>query len=233
MEATQIFDQKKYEDFVNMAVHELKTPVTVLKAYLQIIQQQLQKENQDSHLKTVDKMDLQVDKLLNLISDLQDGLQANSENLHCLINEFDINETILSSVDNAKTTHTNCIIEVDLDQINPLVRGDHYRVQQIINNLINNAVKYSGLVKHVKIKSEVQKDCVKVSVQDNGRGIPEDQLQKIFQQFYRVPTASKNQPSGLGLGLFICSEIIRKHDGRIGVNSVEGKGSEFWFSLKL
>ncbi|MES2454849.1 MAG: HAMP domain-containing sensor histidine kinase [Bacteroidota bacterium] len=225
-------ERKTYEDFVNMAAHELKTPVTVLKAYLQMITMQLRKENQLGYIKTVEKMDLQLNKLLHLISDLQDGVQVNSEKLHCLMNDFDINESIKTCCDSAIATHPNCRIEYELDQSCPLLKGDHDRIEQVIHNFITNAVKYSGAELLVKIKSVKTENEVLVSVSDNGRGIPADQQSRIFEQFFRVKSAS-NQAGGMGLGLFICQEIIKKHEGRIGVNSTEGVGSEFWFSLPV
>ena len=228
----QSAELKKYEDFVNMAAHELKTPVTVLKAYLQMILLQLYKENQLGYIKTVEKMDLQLNKLLHLISDLQDGAQSNSEKLHCLMNDFDINESIKTCCDSAKATHPGCTITHYLDDSCPILKGDHGRIEQVIHNFITNAVKYSERDVVVRIKSFVAGDEVFVSVLDNGRGIPEDQQRKIFEQFYRAP-GTAGRTGGLGLGLFICQEIIRKHNGRIGVKSTEGSGSEFWFCLPL
>ena len=226
-------EHSKFEDFVNMAVHELKTPVTVLKAYLQIITAQLNKESNTTYLKTMEKMDIQLDKLLHLISDIQDGIIANSDDIHCLMNDFYINESIRLCYEGVKTTNPNWEIEMEVDDSELLVKGDRDRIEQVLNNLINNAIKYSGEQKYLKIKGSREGDRFIVSVFDNGLGIPLENQTKIFQQFYRVESiASKKQP-GLGLGLFICSEIIRKHGGCIGVKSKEGKGSEFWFSLPL
>ncbi|HKG08701.1 MAG TPA: HAMP domain-containing sensor histidine kinase [Pedobacter sp.] len=233
MSNTQPPDQKKYEDFVNMAAHELKTPVTVLKAYLQLILQQLYKDNYVNYIKTVEKMDLQLNKLLHLISDLQDGVHANSEELHCLMNDFDINESIKACCDSAKAANPNCHIDYELDENCPVLKGDHDRIEQVIHNFISNGIKYSKNDVTIKIKSLTDGNNVVVSVLDDGQGIPKDHQQKIFQQFYRIKDDKPSQPGGLGLGLFICREIISKHNGAIGVNSREGEGAEFWFSLPV
>lgn len=226
-------EHKKFEDFVNMAVHELKTPVTVLKAYLQIVTAQLNKENNQSHLKTLEKMDIQLDKLLHLILDLQDGVTANSDDIHCLMYDFYIDESIKLCFENAKATNPCCDIAFEIDDSNLLIKGDRDRIEQVINNLITNAIKYSGTKKCLKIKGYRREDSFIVSVLDNGMGIPLEKQKQVFQQFYRVESTASQQQPGLGLGLFICAEIIRKHAGEIGVKSEEGQGSEFWFSLPL
>jgi signal transduction histidine kinase len=231
-QGTQASDQKKYQDFLNMAAHELRTPVAVLKAYLQMLELQLNRENHLSYINTIEKMDLQLNKLLHLISDLQDGVQANSEELHCLMNDFDINDSVKVCCDSAKAANPDCAIDHELDEACPALKGDHDRIEQVIHNLIANAIKYSKGNKIIKIRSFRDGSSIIVSVLDNGPGIPPDQQSKIFEQFYRVKTTA-GHAGGLGLGLFICQEIIRKHDGKIGVKSQEGQGSEFWFSLPV
>jgi len=228
---TSSIDQKKYDNFVHMAAHELKTPVTVLKAYLQMIIRQLEKDKQTSYIAMADKMDIQLNKLLNLISDLQDGVKANSEDIHCLMTDFNINAAITTCRDGLQATNPDCEIVVELDETLPLIKGDHNRIEQVILNFITNAIKYSENEKYVKIRSALEEGYVCVSVSDRGKGIPEEQQTRVFDQFYRIKGMQKNQPAGLGLGLFICREIIRKHDGKIGVKSAEGLGSEFWFRL--
>lgn len=224
-------DQKKYENFVHMAAHELKTPVTVLKAYLQMIIRHLEKDKQASYIAMADKMDVQLNKLLNLISDLQDGVKANSEDIHCLMSDFNINESISSCRDGLQATNPDFKLVVELDETCPLIKGDHNRIEQVVLNLITNAIKYSDSEKYVMIRSIKEDGYVCVSVSDKGKGIPKEQQSKVFDQFYRVNGIQENQPAGLGLGLFICKEIIRKHDGKIGLESAPGLGSEFWFRL--
>jgi signal transduction histidine kinase len=226
-------EKEKYQDFVNMTIHELKTPVTVMKAYLQMMLLQLNKDQLPGYVKTVEKMDVQLEKMLHLISDLQDGININADNIHCLMNDFSIAEALKSCIDNLKTTNPDLIVEADIQHTDLPVNADRDRIEQVINNFITNALKYSGGEKYLKIKNTVKDGRATVSIIDRGTGIPAEKQQLIFEQFYRVDSALTQKQPGLGLGLFICAEIIRKHNGEIGVNSKEGGGSEFWFSLPL
>lgn len=226
-------DLKKFEDFVSLTAHELKTPVSVLKAYLQITMRQLHQSNEHTCVKTLERMDVQLNRLLHLISDLQDGMMAKSEELHCLMNALPVNDVLLLCAEDASTTYPELQVELSLADSQPLITADKERIEQVLHNLITNAVKYSGDQKHIRIASEVKENMVVISVTDKGFGIQEIQQAYIFDQFYRVKSSVGKQQNGLGLGLYICAEIIRKHEGKIWVTSKEGMGSEFSFSLPL
>ena len=112
------------------------------------------------------------------------------------------------------------------------VYADAERVNQVVINFVNNAIKYAPESKEIKINIEKVTDMAKVSVSDKGPGISADKLTHLFDRYYRVDTSGV-QYSGLGLGLYISAEIIKKHNGQIGVDSELGKGSTFWFTLPL
>ncbi|MBC8112507.1 MAG: ATP-binding protein, partial [Verrucomicrobia bacterium] len=112
------------------------------------------------------------------------------------------------------------------------VYADAARIDQVVINFVNNAVKYASGSKEIRICIEKVDDMAKVSVIDKGQGIPKEKLLHLFDRFYRVDS-SGSQYSGLGLGLYISSEIIKKHNGQIGVESELGKGSTFWFTLPV
>lgn len=225
--------EKRHEDFVHMAVHELKSPITVLKVYVQMIVLKIQKEKFYKNIEMVEKMDHQLDKMLNLVADILDAAKAGSGTIHCVMNNFQINDLLKMSYENMQALYPVYTIELATDQANPVINGDRDRLEQVLNNFITNAVKYSSQDKFIKICSRVQDGKVFVSVTDKGLGIPESKLKHVFKQFYRVHSSKTQSLPGLGLGLFICEEIIKKHSGQIGVDSKEGEGSTFWFCVDV
>lgn len=226
--------EKNQEDFVNMASHELKLPVTVLKAYIQMIGLKKGKPDfADNFVSITEKMDTQLDKLLNIIEDLQDATSVKSDSLTCLMSKFNLNESIRNCTEGALIAHPNATIEHELVQPDPIIEGDKDRIEQVIENFIGNGIKYSGSEKHLKICTIMQDDYVKVTISDHGFGIPAEKQPYVFERFYRAGTPQVKNLPGLGLGLFICKEIINKHHGKIGLDSEEGKGSEFWFCLPI
>lgn len=226
-------ESTKFENFVNLTAHELKTPVSVLKAYLQMIMRQLQKADQQNCMKTVERMEIQLDKLMHLICDMQDGIRADSEKMHCLMNELDVNDFLSMCAQDTIATHPGFEVTLELDHTRPVSMADKERIDQVVHNLINNSVKYSGDEKYIKLSSKVQEKTVVISVTDQGIGIPAAQQAHVFDLFYRVNNSLGKQPDGLGIGLYICAEIIRKHSGKIWLSSEYGNGSTFSFSLPL
>ncbi|WP_158799640.1 cell wall metabolism sensor histidine kinase WalK [Pedobacter sp. L105] len=224
--------EKNQEDFVNMASHELKLPVTILKAYAQMVYLKKDKPGFDeNYLSITEKMDVQLDKLLNIIADLQDATRVNSDSLTCLMNEFNLNESLRNTVDEMLVSHPDVVIEYELAYPDPLIKGDRDRIEQVVNNLIGNGLKYSGAEKFIKITSVIEEDGIKVTIADHGYGIAPEKQSYIFDRFFRAGSAQLKKLPGLGLGLFICKEIIKQHQGTIGVKSEVGRGSEFWFCL--
>lgn len=216
------------DDFISVASHELRTPVTALKASLQMLDRI--KDRGDAGLMT--KMILQANKSMNkmstLIEDLLNATKMNEGQLHLKKSWINLESLIRSCCDDTlSNTPFHVIIEGDLS-LN--VFADEQKIEQVIVNFISNAAKYAPLGKEIHISIHEHENMTKVAVIDNGPGISEDKLPHIFDRFYRVDSAG-TQYSGLGLGLYICSEIIYKHGGQIGADSEVGQGSTFWFTL--
>jgi signal transduction histidine kinase len=220
------------DDFLSIASHELKTPVTSLKAYTQLLQMDA-KENGDSKREMMFlKMDSQVDKLTALITDLLDTSKMQNGKLVYNNTFFQLNELIKEVVDEMKATNVyhNVIIEKNV----PLqLYADRDRISQVLTNLLSNAIKYCPDCKKIIVKLENDAGMAICSVQDFGNGIIKAQQDKIFERFYRVTGNNLHTYPGLGLGLFIAKEIIERHDGKIWFESEEGKGSIFYFSLPI
>ncbi|MEO6905225.1 MAG: PAS domain-containing sensor histidine kinase [Ginsengibacter sp.] len=230
---TDIEDQKKdmerKDEFISMASHELKTPVTTLKAYTEILVMEAESNPNKVELSMLRKMDKQISKLTSLIGDLLDVSKSNSGQLNFDIERIDFNHLVKEVVNVLQLTIKTHTIELKLSETQ-MVEGDKNRLGQVITNLVSNAVKYSSHANKVMITSESITGQIKLCVQDFGIGIPVSQQPKLFSRFFRV---SKNTYPGLGLGLYICNEIIKRHLGKMDFKSEEGKGSTFCFYLPV
>lgn len=224
--------QRQKDDFLGIASHELKTPVTSIKAYAQVLGAMLSNEGEEKKAQMVMKMDAQLNRLTNLIGDLLDVTKINSGRI--LFNKvwFDFNRAVEECVQDLQHTTNKHILVMDFKETGK-VYSDKERIGQVMTNLISNAVKYSPHSNRIIISTEREGNMVTVCVEDFGIGIPEDKKDKVFEQFYRVSGSKQHTFPGLGLGLYISNEIIRREGGRMWVNSTEGKGSTFCFSLPV
>jgi PAS domain S-box-containing protein len=218
----------KKDEFIALASHELKTPLTTIKGYLQI----LAKKEQDSLGKMfVDKTLDQVGKLNSLIGDLLDISKIEAGKLQFNFETFELRKLLMEVLDTFPYTNkSHEIILADL-QDEFIVVADKQRIEQVIINLLTNAIKYSPKANQVHIRMERTGGDVIVKIKDQGIGLKDEHLDKIFTRFYRAEGIGN--VSGLGIGLHLTKEIIDRHEGKIGVVSEFGKGSEFFFSLPL
>lgn len=233
---TDIEDQKKAmekkDEFISMASHELKTPVTSLKAYTQIMMMTFEDEGNTMASSMLTKMDKQINKLTGLIADLLDASKANSGQLNFQNENFDFNELVQEVTDEIQRTSTTHQIKLELAKTET-INGDRSRIAQVIMNLLSNAIKYSPNSNRVIITTAANENKIKFCVEDFGIGIPSSQQNKLFTRFFRVSNERTNTFPGLGLGLFISNEIIKRHSGAIDFKSEEGEGSTFCFSIPL
>jgi PAS domain S-box-containing protein len=221
---------EKKDQFISIASHELKTPLTTIKAYTQLALSQSSKcpENVGSYLK---KVDTYTGKLNTLINDLLDvsKLHAGKLKLTQFTKDFSVFlEEAINSIQQITSDHTIVIHEND----HANVTMDVMRMEQVIANLISNAAKYSPGENEIVVRSHRNNDHLLISITDFGIGIAKDKQENIFTRFFRVDESEKYF-SGLGIGLFISSEIISQHGGKIWVESNLGKGSTFYFSLPV
>ncbi len=228
--------ERKKDEFLGIASHELKTPVTSIKAYGQVLQTIFKRKGDTKAVELLGKMDAQVNKLTNLIGDLLDVTKIQAGKLQFEQEEYMFHalvEEIVGELQHTTERHT-----IKIRSNKPVtVFGDRERTGQVITNLLSNAIKYSPYADTIEvateIATEIAPECVTLSVRDSGVGIPEDNKDKVFEQFFRVSGPRKETFPGLGLGLYISSEIIKRQGGKIWVESTEGKGSTFYFSLPL
>ena len=221
----------KKDEFMSIASHELRTPITSLKASLQLIERMIDKdETMEPVVPFIQKASKQVNKLTDIIDDLLDVTKIQSGKLDLNKTDFNLIEVLKEFVEQCQIEGCRHKIYIIADPV-LMVHADKNRIDQVLNNFLVNAIKYSPEGEIVNIKAErIENDSVKLSVTDYGIGIPNDKIENIFDRFYRVENTSKNF-SGIGLGLYISSEIIKRHNGKIGAESVLGKGSTFWFII--
>jgi signal transduction histidine kinase len=177
----------------------------------------------------VTKMDKQVQRLHYIIQDLTDITRIENSRIKYRENEFDLNEFLTGIIEAVqRTTQTHKFFFNSTDTVT--VFADEERTSQVVTNLLNNAIKYSAGATTVNVTTYIRNDEIICSVQDFGLGIAEEQQSKIFDKFYQLSEPGKSN-TGFGLGLYISAQIIKRQNGRIWVESIEGEGSIFYFSL--
>ncbi len=209
-----------------MASHELKTPVTTLKACGQIAESMLEEKGDVETSDMIKRMNSQVTKLTTLIENFLDFTKIQKGKLMYSEALFDFNELVTEVTDDMQKTSNTHEIKNNLGTT-AIIFGDKDKLCQVLNNLISNAIKYSPKANSILVTTELDDNGIKLSVQDFGIGILAESQQIVFQQFYRVEGDSQSTFPGMGIGLFICSEIITRQKGKIWVESIIDKGSTF------
>jgi two-component system CheB/CheR fusion protein len=223
--------EKQKDEFIGIASHELRTPVTSIKAYGEILQEKFERMNLNENAALMQKLNVQVDRLSYLIRDLLDTTKIAEGKLQLQAENINLNHLIAERVEEMQR-----ISEKHQLMFHPngevIVTADKERVGQVLTNIIANAIRYSPDGGRVIIKTELDKKYVKVTVTDQGIGISNEIRHKIFDRFFRANNKVEASP-GMGLGLYISAGIIQQHGGVIAVDSEPGKGSSFYFTLPL
>jgi PAS domain S-box-containing protein len=219
---------KKKDEFINIASHELKTPITSLKAVLQLLERLKDDPSNQMIPGLIGKASRNVGKVNALVEDLLHASQLNDGRLRLNKTQVNLAELIGDCVHHIRMEQQYAIITQGPTDLT--VFADEGRLEQVINNFISNAIKYAPESRQVTISLESLLGEVRVEVSDEGPGISPEKIPFLFDRYYQI-NHQGSKYSGLGLGLYICAEIIKQHEGKIGVSSVPGAGSTFWFSL--
>jgi PAS domain S-box-containing protein len=230
-ERKQLEQQK--EEFIGIASHELKTPVTSIKAYTEILEHRFRNEGDEPSVALMTKLARQVDRLATLIHQLLDVTKVTGGQLNLDPERFDLNLLIEERLEELRATTIIHDFIFNPGDIPPIV-ADRDRIGQVLVNLVGNAIKYSPHGGKIIISSQVRNDHkVEVAVQDYGIGMEPAMLGRIFERFFRANNVNASLYPGLGLGLYISSEIIKRHKGTFNVKSAKEEGSTFSFTLPL
>lgn len=222
-------DQRK-TDFIGMVSHELKTPLTSLSAYLQLLQAKFKSPETSFEAQAMQRAQKQVNKMTSMINGFLNVGRLESAEIQINKQPFDLiqllreTEQEVNAMTSSHTIHFTpaCVARV---------RADRDKIGQVLHNLLSNAIKYSGSGTDIHVTCEADTDNVIVAVADQGMGISKENITNVFNRYFRVE--NNDTISGFGIGLYLCAEIIKRHGGKIWAESETGKGSTFYFSLPV
>jgi PAS domain S-box-containing protein len=223
--------QNQKDDFISIASHELKTPITSLKASFQLLERMKDHPPAPEILsKLISQSSRSIGKISSLIEDLLNVSRSNGSEIRLNKTQFNLYNMLSVSCNHIRVANKyKLTVHGDRDL---MVTADEHAIDQVVVNFVNNAVKYAPESVEIELNFERTGDTVKVAVKDSGPGISADKIPHLFDRYYQASPAGY-QSSGLGLGLYICSQIVKRHGGQIGVESQMGNGSTFWFTLPL
>jgi len=223
-------DEDRKNDFIGMVSHELKTPLTSLNGYIQVLQKKAGKANDSFAISALDIANKQVKKMTSMINGFLNVSRLESGKIMLNKEQFNLEELVKSTINDLLvmvTSHT--ITFTHADHIS--VFADHDKISNVISNLLSNAIKYAPQYKQIEVRCEVVDHMAQISVRDEGMGINTEDLEKLFERYYRVE--NNHTISGFGIGLYLSAEIIERHNGKIWATSELGKGATFYFNLPL
>ncbi len=219
--------EKRKEEFIATASHELKTPITVIKGYCQLLEKKLSQSKDKENLHFVTQISSQTDKVINLIRDFFDVSKIEAGKLVLSKQEFNLETLVKGIIENFKhSVGTHRIVLQG--KVGRSLLGDPERIGQALINLLTNAIKYSPSGTKVLVNLTSKKQYALIKIEDFGIGISKPEQKKIFDRFYQ---ANEGGREGFGLGLYITSEIVKKHGGKAWVESEKGKGSAFYITI--
>lgn len=223
--------ESRKDDFLSIASHELKTPLTTVKGYIQMLTKHLPEQASPQFKTILQKANHNIERLNNLITELLDVSKIQTGNIELHMALFDFDAMVTETIENLQTSSESHKIILK-GKVGQMIYGDEMHLAQVITNLLSNAIKYSPNANEVTVTVTVVSDFIKVSVRDYGLGIKTDEHKRIFERFYRVGVVQKSFP-GMGIGLYICDQIIKNHKGTLWVDSTEGEGSTFSFTIPI
>ncbi len=215
-----------------MVSHELKTPLTSIKGYVQLMQIKFSKTQDESFSRILEKADVQINKMTAMINGFLNISRLESGKIHINRQLFDLALLLKEAEEESiATVNSHKLIFAPAEPV--AVNADRDKIGQVIHNLLSNAVKYSPPGSTIRVSCTSDNEFAYVSVKDQGKGIKQEDAVHIFDRYYRVEGEDMHSISGFGIGLYLCSEIISHHKGTISLESEIGVGSDFVFTLPL
>lgn len=225
-------DELRKNDFIGMVSHELKTPLTSLKGYVQMLNMRAKKDHDSFTAGALSKVETQINKMSAMINSFLNVSRLESGKIHLNRSDFDLDELVGEIIDeNALTNASHSITFLPGTAI--VVNGDRDKIGYVINNFLSNAIKYSPKGRNIELHCDTKDGFAVVSVRDEGIGIKAQDIERLFERYYRVESKHTQHISGFGIGLYLSAEIIHLHHGEIWAESEPEKGATFYFTLPL
>jgi PAS domain S-box-containing protein len=241
--------EQQREAFVSLVTHELKTPLTVLQGNIQLAQRRLTHMLSQTEQFTADQQRWLEDILAmlirtqqplrtqqRLINDLLDISRIREDKLELYLDVFDLMEMVYETVQDYQAVHVDRIITLDQPEQDLIpVYADRDRIQQVLSNYLTNALKFAPAAEPIQVGMALEAGTVRVWVKDQGPGLTPQQQERIWKRFYQIAQTPVQDGwrTGLGLGLYVCQQLIHRQQGEIGVESIPGQGATFWFTLPV
>ncbi|WP_158799040.1 cell wall metabolism sensor histidine kinase WalK [Pedobacter sp. L105] len=224
--------ERQKSDFITIASHELKTPLTTIRAYVQMLLSRVSEEGDSFKINALTRVDRQVNKMALLIQNFLNNARLADGNLQLEKAPIDMRLLLNEVANDAKIlSHTHKVILIDTENL--FVMADQQKITQVLENLISNAVKYSATGTQIIMRCEKYGNNVRVSISDQGIGISKRDQGKMFDRFYRVRNENVKNVAGFGIGLYLVAEILRLHESKIYVESKVDEGTKFYFDLPM
>lgn len=225
-------DEQRKNDFIGMVSHELKTPLTSLTAIIQVLNLKLRNSADPFVAGAMDKANAQAKKMSSMINGFLNISRLESGKILVVKQYFNLNDLLTEMISETELVVTSHIINfTDSDTV--VVFADRDKIGSVVSNLLSNAIKYSPKGRIIDVKCGITDNKAQVSIRDEGMGIKQHDLKKLFDRYYRVESNHTRNISGFGIGLYLSAEIIHRHDGEIWAESESGTGSTFYFTLPI
>lgn len=226
------YEEQRKNDFVAMVSHELKTPLTAITSYVQLLMRKWSKETDGVNMQILSRIEIQAKKMVAMAHDFLSLAKIEDGKINLRMEKFDLHSLVKEIIEDAQLLTTKHTIEsADCEGIE--VYADRDKIGQVLSNLVSNAVKYSPLGGPIKISCKKHPQGVTISVSDQGMGISRTDQKRLFDRFYRVSHTNSKEVAGFGIGLYLVSEILKYHQSGINVESEQNQGSTFYFDLPV